>query len=115
MILEGDLEPFLQLRVLNLKTVTTIINDDVASLNSMTNERSILGRWTVTEKNKWAEKTRLKLLESYVDPEDATITKRFKRAFHRAGMTILKRCKGAFQWAGMTITKMCKEAFQRAG
>ena len=85
--LEFDLEPFLQLRILPLKKATLIISDDPAM--------STRGRLTVAEKNEWAEKTRLKLLEPYVedmgvavDPrekatEGGTIRKWGKRLFRR--------------------------------
>lgn len=88
--LEFDLEPFLQLRILPLKKATLMISDDPAM--------STLGRLTVAEKNEWAEKTRLKLLESCVEDvgvaveprekatEGGTIKKWRKRLFRRGAL-----------------------------
>lgn len=92
-ILEDDLKPFLQLRFLPLTEVTVIISDDVSMLTpTMREKHGLDGRWTVAEKNKWADQTRQKLLEHRlqseevaVDPKeearkDTTITKKFKKA-----------------------------------
>ena len=117
-ILEDDLEPFLQLRVLPLTKVTVIISDDVSTLTPKMRETlGLYGRWTVAEKNKWAEQTCLKLLERYfeseevavdpkekayseseevaVDPKeearkDTTITKRFKKALQQGWYDIFE-------------------------
>ena len=55
-----------------------IINDDVPSYGMVTPRE----QWTVAEKREWAEKTRLKLLESCIDDgagKRMTITKRVKK------------------------------------
>ena len=84
--LESDLEPFLQLRVLPLKEVTVIINDDVPSYGMGTP----YVQWTVAEKREWAEKTRLQLLEPCVDDgagKGMTMTKRVKKTLSKAWLT----------------------------
>ena len=61
--LQDDLKPFLQLRILPLTKVTVIITDDVPPPPF----KSIPGQWSVAKKRKWAESTRRKLLEPYVE------------------------------------------------
>ena len=58
-----DLQPFLQLRILPLTKVTVVITDDFPTIHS----DSVHGEWTVAKKREWAEDTRRKLLEPYVE------------------------------------------------
>lgn len=97
MVLESILASFLQLRVLPLTKATVIISDDVTAFNSTTGGSSLHGRWTVAEKNEWAEKTRLKLLEPYVEGTEVSLDSREEA---KKGMTMTKRFKKVFQRAG---------------
>lgn len=92
--LEADLEPFLQLRVLPLTKATVMISDDVSTFMSMTGESSLHGRWTVAEKNVWAEKTRLKLLEPCVEDAEGAVVPGEEVA---NGMSITDRVRRIFQ------------------
>lgn len=103
--LEDDLEPFLQLRVLPLTKVTVIISDDVSTLTPKMRERlGLYGRWTVAEKNKWAEQTRLKLLEPCLESKEVAVDSKEEEA--RKNTTITKRFKKALQKSWYDIYEM---------
>ena len=54
-----------------------IICDDVTTLTSETRSCPH-GRWTVAEKNEWAERTRRKLLKPYVEDAEGAVDSKKK-------------------------------------
>lgn len=103
-ILKDDLEPFLQLRVLPLAKVTVIISDDVTAPASKPTEGVLDGQWSGAERNKWAEQTRLKLLEICFNSEEVAINSKNEEA--RKDTTIRRRAKKALQQGWYDVYKI---------